>query len=254
MATTSRITESAIKALIMLMILLGTGIYSLSAQTQSAALANHTVKTAESNIHLASHVNVEATSIELQHSINSPYDDIKPRPTPDGKRLYFSRNFHPGNANGIMDPEDIWYSDFDKNSETWSEPIHMNGFLNNAGPNYVNNVSATGDTIILGNQYLKKGKMRAGLSYSVNVNGEWSVPVTIEIENDYNMSNHSNAFVSLKNGVIIRSIQRDESIGERDLYVSFWNGEKATEAVNMGTVINTEFEESSPFLAADNKT
>lgn len=42
--------------------------------------------------------------------------------------------------------------------------------------------------------------------------------------------------------------------GERDLYVSFWDGEKASEPVNMGGMINTEFEESSPYLADDLKT
>lgn len=96
--------------------------------------------------------------------------------------------------------------------------------------------------------------MGAGLSYSVQVNGEWSIPFAIDIKDDYNMSAHANAFVSLQNGIIIRSIERGESMGERDLYVSFWDGEQAAEPVNMGSVINTEFEESSPFLAADNKT
>ena len=36
--------------------------------------------------------------------------------------------------------------------------------------------------------------------------------------------------------------------------MSFWNGKYATEPINMGNVIYTEMEESSPFLAADNKT
>jgi OmpA-OmpF porin, OOP family len=45
-----------------------------------------------------------------------------------------------------------------------------------------------------------------------------------------------------------------ETVGERDLYVSFWDGKEATEPINMGSIINTELEESSPFLAADNKT
>jgi len=128
------------------------------------------------------------------------------------------------------------------------------GDLNNAGPNYVNNVSVTGDTVILGNQYKKNGKMRAGLSYSVNVNGQWSFPTAINIKDDYNMAPQSNSFVSLKNGVIIRAIERAETYGQRDLYVSFWNGEEATEPINMGGLINSELEESSPFLAADNKT
>src|SRR6185503_9846406 len=71
---------------------------------------------------------------------------------------------------------------------------------------------------------------------------------------DYNISEHANAFVSLKSGVIVSAIQRGESFVQRDLYVSFWNGKVASEPVNMGGVINTDLEESSPFLAADNKT
>lgn len=209
---------------------------------------------AKSLIRLAADVNVHAQAIQVQNSINSPYDDIKPRLTPGGNRLYFSRNFHPGNTNGVNDPEDIWYSDFDQSTSTWSEPIHMTGALNNAGPNYINNVSVTGDTIILGNQYLKKGRMRAGLSYSVRANGTWSEPNTINIVNDYNLSDHANSFVSLRSGVIIRAVQRAESLGGRDLFVSFWDGTKATEPISMGTVINTDDEESSPFLTADNKT
>lgn len=212
------------------------------------------IKTAGKAINYAEGVNLEAKSLPLNTSINSGFEDLKPRLTPCGNRLYFSRSFHPGNTNGEYDAEDIWFADFDKKTNTWSEPARMTGTLNNAGPNYVNNVSVTGDTIILGNQYGKKGKMKAGLSYSVNVNGTWSDPQPINIQNDYNMSEHSNSFVSLQAGVIIRSVERTESLGGRDLYVSFWNGSEASEPVNMGAVINTQFEESSPFLASDNKT
>jgi hypothetical protein len=88
----------------------------------------------------------------------------------------------------------------------------------------------------------------------VNVNGQWSFPTTINIKDDYNMSAQANAYVSLKNGVIIKAIERAETHGQRDLYVSFWNGEEATEPINMGGLINSELEESSPFLSSDNKT
>jgi OmpA-OmpF porin, OOP family len=262
MTALSRTNETLLKIAILASILLGMAVSSsVKAQsanhTRHASVANNEdagVNDAPVSIRLASDVNIEARPSQLQNFINSPYDDIKPKLSPSGKRLYFSRNFHPGNVDGVNDPEDIWYSEHDENLNTWSEPIHLTGLLNNAGPNYVNNISTSGDTLILGNQYLKKGRMRAGLSYSVNVNGTWSVPKAIDIVNDYNMSAYANAFVSLKNGVIIQSVQRAESIGERDLVVSFWNGENATEPISMGAVINSEREESSPFLAADNKT
>jgi len=244
-----RIREKAITAVIIALLLLVAGIYS-GTQAQSVRQVANTDK----KIKVGSVIAQDAKAEALQHSINSPFEELKPVLAPGGKRLYFSRAAHPNNTSGTIDNEDIWYSEVDKTNNTWSEPVRMPGLLNNAGPNYINNVSVTGDTIILGNQYLKKGKMRAGLSYSVNMRGQWTAPLPIHIQNDYNVSDHANAFVSLKNGVIISAIQRAETVGQRDLYVSFWNGVEATEPVNMGSVINTDAEESSPYLAADNKT
>jgi OmpA-OmpF porin, OOP family len=220
----------------------------------TAGICSAQTKNTEEKIRLADGVNVEAKATPLKLSINSAHDELKPALAPSGNRVYFSRHLHPLNTMGEQDLEDIWYSDYDKTTSTWTDPIRMTGELNNAGPNYINNVSPKGDTLILGNRYLKNGKMRAGLSYSTNVKGVWSTPVTINIKNDYNIAESSNTFVSLKSGVIIRSVQRCETYGKRDLYVSFWDGIKATEPVNMGGVINTDLDESSPYIAADNKT
>lgn len=258
MTLKNRITERGINAVMILILFLVTGIYSCMAQ--ALPLVNETdhpinqAKNAPKSILHADDINHSAKAVTFNSSINGAYEEIKPTLAPCGNRLYFSRIAHPDNSFGENDNEDIWYTEFSKKDSTWSDPIRMAGVLNNAGPNYINNVSVTGDTIILGNQYLKKGKMRAGLSYSVNVNGQWSDPRTIVIQNDYNISNHANSFVSLKTGVIIRAVERSESYGGRDLFVSFWNGEYATEPMNMGSVINTDMEESSPFLASDNKT
>ena len=244
-----------------LLLFLLTAIYSLvQAQTASSSddhSDQHSInqaKNAQKEINYVKGISLTGKAVRLSSSINSGHEDLKPALTPCGKRLYFSRSFHPDNTGGLKDPEDIWYSDFEETTNTWSDASLLASHLNNNGPNYINNVSVTGDTIIVGNQYLKKGKMRAGLSYSVNVNGVWSEPKVINIKNDYNVSNSANAYVSIKNGVIIQAVQRAETYGQRDLYVSFWNGEETTEPINMGSVINTEFEESSPFLADDNKT
>jgi OOP family OmpA-OmpF porin len=139
-------------------------------------------------------------------------------------------------------------------TNSWSHPAVMVGHLNNAGPNYINNLSRSGDTVILGNQYLKRGKMRAGVSYSVRQNGEWSQPKSINIINDFNISDHSDTFIAINNGVIIRAVDRLDGMGDRDLYVSFWDGNVATEPINMGGVINSEFEEAAPYLDPDTRT
>jgi OOP family OmpA-OmpF porin len=256
MTLKTRITDRKITAMMVFLVMLVTGVYSCLGQSHSSVSYTEApkVKNAEQTIMHVAGVNLSAKAVALNSKINGAYEELKPALTPCGGRLYFSRLSHPDNTAGEVDNEDIWYSEYNRTGGTWSAPIRMAGELNNAGPNYINNVSVTGDTIILGNQYLKKGKMRAGLSYSVNVNGQWSTPKSINVLDDYNVSNHSNSFVSLKDGVIILAVERSETMGDRDLYVSFWNGEFATEPLNMGSVINTEMEESSPFLAADNKT
>jgi OmpA-OmpF porin, OOP family len=256
------ITKKANRAGLFLFVIFVTGIYSCFVQAQviePMSKLNSTesvsrVKNTQAEIKHAANLAVGTRAVAVNHDINGGFTELKPALSPNGNRLYFSRSEHPDNFNGVNDLEDIWYSEFDATTNAWSHPTRMAGHLNNQGPNFINNVSVTGDTLILGNQYGKKGKMRAGLSYSVNVNGEWSFPTPINIKNDYNVSDHSNSFVSLKSGIIIRAVQRETTFGDRDLYVSFWNGAEATEPLNMGSVINTELEESSPFLDADTKT
>ena len=252
---THKIKARTIEGALMIFLFLVLGIYSCFAQPSQTTQAGHIdkVRNAGSDIRFAG-VNPEAVAVPLNAFINGPFAELKPALTPNGNRLYFSRSLHPQNVGGEFDLEDIWYSEFDKDSKTWSEPARLPGNLNNAGPNFINSVSTTGDTIILGNQYTKKGKMRAGLSYSIVEKGQWSAPVPIIIERDYNLSDQGHAYVSLKSGVIISAIQRVETYGGRDLYVSFWDGQKGTEPINMGSVINTELEESSPYLASDQKS
>lgn len=257
----SRTREKHINAAMVILLFILTGIYSCITHAQSLTAVNYTdpdpinrVKNTTKVVRHIDQFDPDAKAVPVNMSMNGPFEEIKPVTVPGGNRLYFSRVSNPHNILGAADQEDIWYVEFDEATDTWSEPIRMPGQLNNSGPNYINNVSLTGDTIILGNQYLKKGKMKAGLSYSVNVNGQWSFPKPIHIKNDYNISAHANAYVSVKSGVIIQAIQRVETYGERDLYVSFWNGVEATEPINLGNVINSEFEEASPYLSMDNTT
>ncbi len=205
-------------------------------------------------INLAQELKITAKPVPMSTAINSPFIELKPAIAPGGNRLYFSRVAHQDNTTQESNDEDIWFTDFDTLRNTWSDPALLPGALNNAGPNFVNSVSSTGDTLILGNQYLRNGKMSAGLSYSINEQGQWSFPIPIKVKNDYNMSAHANHYVSLKHGIIISAIERAETVGERDLYISFWNGKTATEPINMGSIINSDLEESSPYLGCDGKT
>jgi OOP family OmpA-OmpF porin len=204
---------------------------------------------------LASGIVIEA----LDKNVNSDYSELNPLLSPDGKTLYFSRKNHPGNIGGVNDKEDIWYSELDSTGR-WMIAKNMGPQLNNESPNFVSAIQAVtpdGKTAImlLGNKYEPNGKMLAGVSVSSNVGGSWSKPVSLNITNDYNFNEKANYFLTNNRQTMIMSVEREDSQGDRDLYVSFMQDDSVwTEPLNLGDVVNTASEESAPFLAADDKT
>ncbi len=204
---------------------------------------------------LASGLVVEA----LGKNVNSDYSELNPLLSPDGKTLYFSRKNHPQNVGGVKDLEDIWFSELDSSGH-WQIARNMGSTFNNAGPNFINSIqSVTPDgrtaVMLLGNKYSKRGKMQAGVSISSNVGGSWSKPVALTIANDYNFNAKANYFLTNNRKTLLMSVEREDSRGDRDLYVSFMQGDSSwSEPLNLGDVINTASEESAPFLAADDKT
>ena len=204
---------------------------------------------------LASGLVVEA----LDKNVNSDYSELNPLLSPDGKTLYFSRKNHPDNIGGTKDKEDIWYSELDSTGH-WSLARNMGTNFNNKDPNFINSIqSVTPDgrsaVMLLGNRYKKNGKMEAGVSISSNIGGTWSKPVPLNIKNDYNFNERANYFLTNNRKTLLMSVEREDSRGERDLYVSFMNTDSTwTEPMNLGNVVNTANDESAPFLAADDKT
>lgn len=204
---------------------------------------------------LASGLVVEA----LDKNVNSDYSELNPLLSPDGKTLYFSRKNHPENMGGSKDREDIWYSELDSTGQ-WSLAKNMGPPFNNDEPNFINSIqSVTPDgrtaVMLLGNKYGKRGKMQAGVSLSSNVDGNWTRPVALNITNDYNFSERANYFLTNNRRTLLMSVEREDTYGERDLYVSFMQDDSVwTEPLNLGDVINSANDESAPFMATDDVT
>ncbi len=216
-----------------------------------------------SNIPINVQINLPDTLAEnivverLSENVNSPYKEFKPLLSPDGNTLFFSRKNHPENTGGIEDPEDIWYSEKDETTGEWKLARNIGPELNTDGPNYVSSVTPDGKSVVVlvGNKYKKNGKLEAGVSISSNEGGKWSQPVALEIDNDYNYSDKAHYFLTNNREVLLMSVDRDDTEGGRDLYVTFLKPDSTwTEPKNIGANVNTAGEEGSPFLAADNKT
>ncbi len=192
----------------------------------------------------------------LDKNVNSDYNELNPVLSPDGKTLYFSRTNHPENTGGVKDGEDIWFSQLDQDGK-WELARNLREF-NSEGLNTLSTIqSITPDgksAIMLLDNKSTDGKS-TGVSISSNISGEWSKPVPLKITNDYNRAEKSDYFLTNNRVVLMMSVQRDDSYGDRDLYVSFMEEDSVwTEPLNLGTIVNTAAVESAPFLDTDNKT
>lgn len=209
-------------------------------------------------ISLTANVATDLHVEKLGPEVNSASTEHSPLLSPDGNTLFFSRQYHPGNVGGVDDNEDIWYSEKDPKTGEWLPAKNLGPPLNNKGPNFIASITQDGEdmVLLLGNQYGKKGKMKAGVSMSrKKPNGQFSSPVNLIIENDYNYSTKSDYYMNDQNNAIMISAERDDTYGDRDLYVTFAdrNGEWS-EPINLGQMVNSADTESSPFLDHDNET
>jgi hypothetical protein len=209
-------------------------------------------------INIADNIETAVVAEPLSGTVNTKSLEFGATLTKDGQRLYFSRQGYARNLGGVND-EDIWFSEFSDETQNWKEAKNIGPPLNNVGPNFVVGVGWDGDTLLLGNVYRKGGKMKAGLSVSVKQGDTWTFPKQVTIKNDYNMSERTGFDLSSDRKVLIIAQRKVDSNGGLDLYVSFRdtnsrNPYAGKESINMGPVLNSVGDETSPFLAYDNRT
>ena len=210
-------------------------------------------------IELAPNVNQELQTEKLDENVNSSYIEQGPLLSPDGKTLFFSRRGHPDNMAGVDDMEDIWYSELDEETHEWKPAKNLGPPLNTVGANSICSITEVNGemVLLLSNTYLKRGAMGDGISMTtLKPNGKFDKPVNLELENHYNYSDQADFYMSQDGAIIIMSLERDDTNGDRDLYVIFENKETGiwSEPLNLGNVINSADTEEDPFLDVDNET
>ncbi len=202
----------------------------------------------------SSHALFAQNIAESLNAMNSPFDEQNPVWNPDGRTVYFTIANHPANVGGKQDPGDIWFSQVQ--GSTWSEPIHAGLLLNDRGYNAVAGISQDGSQLFLLSHY-GTGSSPAktqGISVSKWNGSDWSRPQNQVIPYFMNKSGILCGSVSADNSVFVFSAESYGTYGVEDIYVSINEGGKWSEPRNLGKGINTQFQELSPSLSADNKT
>ncbi len=213
------------------------------------------IKAEKRKINLLSNQISKFTKENMGLNINSPYSEIAPVISPDGKTLYVARANHPRNIKPVS-KYDIWYSELQPDGR-WSKLKHAPKPLNNSGDNVVISVSPDNNTLFLETLYNPDGSFKSdqGISVSYRTATGWTVPREIKIRNYYNRNIYESFAFSPGNEVLVMSVERDDSYGEKDMYVSFLQPDGSySEPKNMGPVLNSYLGEGTPYIAPDNKT
>jgi len=187
---------------------------------------------------------------DLGPLINSHDDELGPIIASDGKTLYFARQNVTENTGGVDDDEDVWVSNY--LNDRWTLAHNMGRPVNTIAADNLVSVSADNNSLVFAktNKLFVKHRTAAG----------WSEPESLNL-NFENQSEYFVASVTADNKAIVFSaklknnLYYDEKHNEGDLYVCLKDKDNTwTAPINLGPVINTPGNETSPYLSSDGRT
>lgn len=192
---------------------------------------------------------------KLPETISSKgYSERNPVITPDGKVLFFERQYCEFNIEDST-KGDVWFSTLE--NDKWSEAQNMGRPINNGANNFVISVSPDNNSMLLANLYSEDGKTSkgSGLSIAYRKDEGWEIPKEIKIKNFSNKNKYVGYFLANDNKHLLMAIEKEKGFGLKDLHVSFVEDDGSwSTPLNLGNVLNTYNEEANPFLASDGKT
>lgn len=211
------------------------------------------IQYAENAMELTKHpVGVRVTN--LGPTINTEYPEYCPVISADGKVLIFTSR-REGGVSDAKDQDGNYYDDIyicnRQPNGTWSKPSSIGTTINTAGHEAAIGLSPNGQLLFI----YKDDNGDGNIYYSEKKGDGWSSPQLMG--SDINTPSwETHASVNATEDLLVFVSNRNEGgFGGRDLWYSkrLPNGEWGL-AQNMGSVINSQYEEDSPFISADGKT
>jgi outer membrane protein OmpA-like peptidoglycan-associated protein len=210
------------------------------------------IKHAENAIDLVqTPVKVEMNN--LGPTVNSSFPEYSPVISADGQSLIFTSR-RPGGSRDVKDKDGQYFEDIyvslKQSAGTWSRPQLLAGGITSSGHQAAIGLSPDGQTL-----FVYKDDNGLGDIYQSELKDNvWSVPV--KMGSDINTTSwETHATVSADGEMLLFTSNRAGGFGGRDI----WYCKRLPDgtwglAQNVGGVINTQYDEESPFLGFDGKT
>lgn len=185
-------------------------------------------------------------------SVNSKYADYSPVLTADGNTMIFTSRRNGGIGNDTYDDgkffEDIYITDYVNGK--WTEAKNIGTPINTEG-----NDATVGITIDGQNILIYKDDNGDGNIYRTHLNGDtWSEPEKLNANINSKYWEPS-AFITADGNTMYFVSDRPGGFGGRDIYKSELTEDgQWGKAMNLGSTINTKYDEDGPFLHPDGIT
>jgi Tol biopolymer transport system component len=175
----------------------------------------------------------------LPYPVNSPEWEDGPSISPDGKTLYFARG---------RDLDVKTYLS-EKIAGGWSQPIPLDINLES----FPTGAPHTQDGKILYFASVRPGVVGSGdIFVSRKVNGKWKEVMNLgKSINTKDME--SEPFISLNNRELYFASTRKGGKGDADIWMAQKTKNRWNKPINLGSPVNSEFEETQPFVTQDGK-
>lgn len=192
--------------------------------------------------------------INLGPAINTKNGEGQSVVSADGKEIYFWRELFRQSLGTTV--QSAWYSKQDSTGK-WIPAKYMNkpfntGMLSSG----IFNISPDNNSILIRGYFKNSERLKSGLSMVTRGQRGWNDPIGLEIPSygDMEKGKYSGAFLMPDGKGVVIYLSETPGATDMDLYVSFKkeDGTYTQPAYIKG--LNTAADESTPFIASDNKT
>ncbi len=185
----------------------------------------------------------------LSDTVNAFVLQYFPALTADQQQLIFTRR----TGNGPNDDEDLVVSKKDENGR-WTSPESISKNINTRLNEGTCTISADGRKLIFTSCTGRDGIGSCDLYETKKIGNDWTTPKNLG-RNVNSIEWESQPSLSADGRTLYFVSDRRSGLGRRDIWVSTTDDKgEWTKAVNAGKQINSQFDEISPFIHANNRT
>ncbi len=196
----------------------------------------------------------------LGESINTIGNEISPIISPNySNKLYFSSSRF-GNVGGLRDTDgklDELYGNYRldmfsayEKAGKWTVPEPMPDLLNSPKNDMILDFTEKGQVLF----FFKGNDLISGEILVDSFSNEEQTLFSKKFNGPLNPERGDKSFHFYNDSIMVFSSRMPGGFGGLDLYISTWTGRNWTTPKNLGKKINTEYDETTPFLAKDGRT